>query len=291
MFTSASARAAWAAVLGLVACGASAPAPVRWTPPAVSTPEYEASPTFSPDGRTMIFLQADAAFRKYQLAETRCADGAWSRPQPLPFGAPAPVSDADPHFSQDGRRLYFISTRHDPAGEDFDIYVVERAAGGGWGEPQRLPEPVNSKGSELLPREDGAGRLYFGSHRPGGEGEGDIYVATRETGDRWSVRNVGPPVNTAAFEYEAEISRDGRHMVVVADRTGRSHLYRYRLEAGRWIAAGEVPALKDQFQVGPLLSPKADRLLFAQRDGARSGEMFLIDLSATPDRTWPPACG
>ncbi|WP_309092208.1 hypothetical protein [Phenylobacterium sp.] len=80
-------------------------------------------------------------------------------------------------------------------------------------------------------------------------------------------------------------------MVVVADRTGRSHLYRYRLEGNRWIAVGQVPAFEDQFQVGPLLSPKADRLLFAQRDGARSGEIFLVDLSATPDRAWPPACG
>ncbi len=237
----------------------------------------------------MIFLQADTAFRKYRLAETRCAGGVWSRPRPLTFAAPAPASDADPFLTRDGRRLYFISTRHDPTGEDFDIYVVERLADGGWSEPQRLPEPVNSRGSELLPREDGEGRLYFGSHRPGGQGQGDIYVAARD-GGRWSVRNVGPPVNTTAFEYEAEISRDGRHMVVVADRTGRSHLYRYRLERGRWVAAGEVAALADQFQVGPLLSPKADRLLFAQRDGTRSGEMFLIDLSPTPDRSWPPAC-
>lgn len=290
MFTSASARAACAAVLGAVAIGGAAPAPVRWTPPAVSSPQYEATPTFSPDGRTMIFLQADAAFRKFRLAETRCEKGAWSAPRPVPFAAPEPALDADPFLTRDGRRLYFISTRHDPTGEDFDIYVVDRTPDGRWGLPERLPEPVNSKASELLPRLDDAGRLYFGSHRPGGEGEGDIYVATRDGAGRWSVANLGPPVNTPAFEYEAEISRDGRHLVVVADRTGRSHLYRYRREGDRWVAAGEVAALKDQFQVGPLLSPTADRLLFAQRDGARSGEMFLVDLVPAPDRAWPPAC-
>lgn len=289
MFTSASVRVACAAVFGALVCGAGTAQPVRWTPAAISSPEYEASPTFSPDGRTMIFLQADAAFRKYRLAETRCVGGAWSPPRPLPFAAP-PAADADPFLSRDGRRLYFISTRADPTGEDFDIYVASRTAGG-WSKPRRLPEPVNSKGSELLPREDGEGRLYFGSNRPGGQGQGDIYVATPGTGGRWSVRNLEAPVNTAAFEYEAEISRDGRHMVVVADRTGRSHQYRYRLEGNRWIAVGQVPAFEDQFQVGPLLSPKADRLLFAQRDGARSGEIFLVDLSATPDPAWPPACG
>jgi hypothetical protein len=45
------------------------------------------------------------------------------------------------------------------------------------------------------------------------------------------------------------------------------------------------------FQVGPLLSPRGDRLLFAQADGERSGELFLVDLVAEPDRDWPPRCG
>lgn len=238
----------------------------------------------------MIFLSADANFTNYRLMATRCEAGVWTQPGSLPFATPLPAIEADPFFTRDGKRLYYISTRHDPKHEDFDIWFVDRLPAGGWGEPTRMPEPVNSPASELLPRQDAQGRLYFGSARAGGLGQGDIYVATQESNGQWSVANVGAPVNTAAFEYEAEISRDGSTMIVVAHRTERSHLYLYRSQSGRWVEAGQIEAKQEEFQVGPLLSPTADRLLFAQRDGERSGEIFLVDLVADPDPAWPPRC-
>ena len=238
----------------------------------------------------MIFMSADANFTNYRLMSSRCEAGAWSKPAPLPFASPLPVLEGDPFLARDGKGLYYISTRHDPRHEDFDIWFVDRLPDGAWGEPTSLPEPVRSPASELLPRQDAQGHLYFGSARAGGHGQGDIYVGTREASGAWRVINVGPPVNTAAFEYEAEISRDGMTMVVVAHRANRSHLYLYRSRSGQWLEAGEIEAKQEEFQVGPLLSPAADRLLFAQRDGARSGEFFLLDLVAAPDPTWPPRC-
>lgn len=151
-----------------------------------------------------------------------------------------------------------------------------------------MPEPVNSPSSELLPRADREGRLYFGSDRAGGFGQGDIYVATQSAAGKWTVANVGPPVSTAAYEYEAEISADGRTLVAVVDRGDRSHLYRFERAENRWVERGRIPALANVFQVGPLLAPNADRLLFAQAQGARSGELFLIDLVERPQGTWPP---
>lgn len=257
-----------------------------WTPAAIASDQYEATPTFTPDGREMYFMQSDPKFARYRLFWSRCVDGAWSKAVPVPFAA-AGVQEGDPGITPDGKRLYYISMRHDPRGEDFDIWYVERTRNAQWGEPRRLPEPVNSRGSELLPRADREGRLYFGSDRPGGFGQGDIYVATQGTGGAWTVRNVGPPVSTAAYEYEAEISHDGRTLVAVVDRGDRSHLYRFERDGGTWIERGRIPAYANVFQVGPLLSPSADRLLFAQADGVRSGELFLIDLVARPNERWP----
>ncbi|NRF70946.1 PD40 domain-containing protein [Aquincola sp. S2] len=269
--------------------------PRRWTPAAIASDQYESSPTFSPDGRELVFMRADPAFRRYHLLVSRCEHGRWTAPEPPPFAATARVDEADPFISHDGRRLYYISTRDKPrtGGEaDFDIWLVERQADGRWGTPQRLPEPVNSPASELLPREDAQGRLLFGSSRPGGLGLGDIYRATAQADGRWQVANFGAPVSSPANEYEAELSRDGRTLVTVADRGDRSHLYRYTLDVqGRWIEQGRVPARADVFQVGPLLSPRGERLLFAQADGARSGELFLIDLVPQPTEDWPPRCG
>lgn len=262
----------------------------RWTPDAISTAGYEAAPSFSPDGREIFYIAADAGFSSYRIQHSRCTDGRWSKPVPAPF-AVAGVDEADPFVTPDGKSIYYISALHASDRTDFDIWSVDRRPDGGWSTPRRLPEPVNSTHSELLPRVDAQGRLIFGSDRPGGLGKGDIYAASQDAAGNWTVANLGTAVNTAAHEYEAEVSRDGRTMVVVADREGRSHLYRYKLDGNRWALAGRIPAREDVFQVSPLLSPRGDRLLFSQADGARSGEMFLIDLTADPDKSWPPECG
>ncbi|ALN62443.1 WD40-like Beta Propeller Repeat family protein [Lysobacter antibioticus] len=262
---------------------------MRWTPPAIASDQYESSPTFSPDGRELYFMRSDRQFGNWRILHSRCGRDGWSTPQTPSFAA-ASGADADPFLSADGRRLYFVSTRHDPAGEDLDIYYVERGADGAWGTAQRLPEPVNSKASELLPRATADGRLYFGSSRAGGHGKNDLYLATPQADGGWRAHNLGAPLSTAADEYEADIARDGRSLVAVIDRGGRSHLYRFERGEDGWRESGRIAARGDVFQVGPLLSPRGDRLLFAQADGERSGELFLIDLVARPDLSWPPRC-
>jgi Tol biopolymer transport system component len=278
-------------VTGFAAVASAADA-VRWTPPSLSTDQYESSPTFSPDGREMFLFRGDRSFSRYELLYSHCVDGHWSAGFRSDFAAPPPVDEADPAFSPDGRTLFFVSTREDPRppGEaDFDIWSVDRDSRGRWGKPARLPEPVNSPASELLPRPQPDGSLLFGSDRAGGHGGGDIYIA-RRGGDQWRVENVGAPVNTAANEYEADLSRDGKLMMVIADRGDRSHLYPYRREHGEWIAQPRIVPKLEVFQVGPLLSPRGDRLLFAQADEVRSGELFLLDLTPNPDANWPPVC-
>lgn len=280
------------AAVALLLTGASAApqAPVRWTPEAISTPGYEASPAFSPDGRQLIYLAADASFRGWRLLMTRCVDGAWSKPAAPSFAGPAGSFDADAGYAPDGRGIYFVSTRHDPTGEDFDIYYTARAGDGAFADPVRLPAPVNSPQSELLPRMDAAGNLYFGSSRDDGHGQGDIYVARQGADGAWQVRNLGAPVSTAANEYEAEISRDGNTLILVADRGDRSHLYRFRKQGDAWHEVGRIAARGDVFQVGPLLSPKGERLLFAQASPDRSGEIYLTDLKPGSREAWPPRC-
>lgn len=263
----------------------------RWTPEGVSTDQYEATPAFTPDGQEMFFMLSDPRFERYRLLWSRCRNGAWTPPQPPPFAAPASILEGDPFVTADGQRLYYISSRQNDKPDDFDIWYVDREPDGSWQQAHRLPEPVNSTESELLPRATADGRIYFGSDRPGGHGKMDIYVASPGSDGKWNVSNLGPPVSTAANEYEAEISRDERTLIAVIDRGDRSHLYRFQKRDGQWIEQGRIPARPDVFQVGPLLSPNADRLLFAQADGERSGEMFVIDLSDNPDTRWPPRCG
>jgi len=253
---------------------------------------YEASPAFSADGKELFYMQADRAFSQYRLREVRCVDGAWTVPREPGFAAPAGMHDADPFVTPDGNRLLFVSTRHrfhEVGNEDFDIFEVARLADGGWGTPHRLPAPVNSPASELLPRMDDLGNLYFGSSRAGGKGGSDIYRASA-SGDAWTIENVAA-VNTPANEYEADVSPDGRRLAVVSDRAVRSRIFLYwHDDSGSWIPQGRVQAREEVFQVGPRFSPDGRRLLFAQDAGDSSGEIFVVDIAEDPDRAWPPAC-
>jgi hypothetical protein len=77
-----------ASLFVLAGCAREVPPPAvaqRWTPPALSTDQYEATPSFSPDGRLMVFMPADAAFGSYQLAQSRCTAAGWSQREPMPF--------------------------------------------------------------------------------------------------------------------------------------------------------------------------------------------------------------
>jgi Tol biopolymer transport system component len=262
--------------------------PVRWTPPALSTDQYESSPSFAPDGRELFFFRADRQFDNYRLLHSRCENGRWSVPREPAFAAAPGVLETDPAFAPDGRRLYYGTARH--TGKDLDIWTVERTVEGGWSAPRRLPEPVNSPHTELLPREQPDGRLLFGSDRPGGAGGRDLYFATPTGDGKWRVEPLPAPVNSGHDEYEADLSRDGRVLVVVANRGERSHLYVYDRDGDGWRERGQMPAHADVFQIGPLLSPDGRRLLFAQADGADSGELFLVDLQRDADRSWPPDC-
>jgi Tol biopolymer transport system component len=264
--------------------------PMHWTPGRLSSDQYESSPTFSRDGSELYFFRANRQFGGYRLLQSACRDGQWSAPAEPAFAAPLPALESDPALDESGRRLYFVSNRGAEDPDDLDIWVVERGKDHAWGAPRRLPEPVNSPASELLPRPLSDGRLLFGSSRAGGHGQGDIYIATSRQGGGWSVANIGPPVSTAANEYEAEMSRDGRVLVVVADRGDRSHLYVYDKRGDNWQERGRIAARDDVFQVGPSLSPDGGRLVFAQADGDRSGELFLVDLVPGAATDWPPAC-
>ena len=235
-----------------------------------------------------MLFRSTPAFRGWKILRRDCAD---RDAEGVPFRFAGPGVEADPFFTADGRRLYFISSRPDPPGktaDDLDIWYAERDRRGIWGAPVRLPAPVNSAGQEWFPRAGRDGSLTFGSDRPGGFGATDIYSA-RQVRGRWEVRNLGGEVSTSADDYEFEPSRDGRFAILMSD--GR--LFRIGRKGAGW--GGREPLLPgaEGFHVGPLLSPSGRTLLFARGAAAgagHSGELFRLDLGGTSEN-WPPACG
>ena len=91
-----------------------------------------------------------------------------------------------------------------------------------FGPPQNLGPSVNSLGFGDYSPElslDGL-TLYFSSSRPGGLGEADLYVTTREsTDDPWEPpQNLGPTVNSPYFEGQPSISANGKTLYWDSDR-------------------------------------------------------------------------
>ncbi len=94
---------------------------------------------------------------------------------------------------------------------------------GAWSAPVNLGPVINSTFSDFGPQISRSGlSLYFSSDRPGGLGGADIWVAQRTSEEApWGApTNLGPTVNSSAFDFVPAFSRDGHRMFFNSTRAG-----------------------------------------------------------------------
>lgn len=106
--------------------------------------------------------------------------------------------------SRDGLTLFFNSNR---AG-NHDLYMATRTSKGeGFGDPVRLPAPVNGTTSdEACPTIRSGGQLYFSSNRE--DPAYDLYV-TRHGPKGWTTpQRLGPNINSAQLDESAAFYED-----------------------------------------------------------------------------------
>jgi len=131
--------------------------------------------------------------------------------------------DVGPTISADGRTLYFSSDRPGGYGH-WDLWVARRSSvSDPWGAPVNLGPTVNSSAWESDPSISSDGlSLFFNSMRSGGSGSQDIWVTTRATtGDDWGIPvNLGPVVNSSAWDADPSISADGLSLFLQSERPG-----------------------------------------------------------------------
>jgi Tol biopolymer transport system component len=93
-----------------------------------------------------------------------------------------------------------------------------------FGEPTNIGPIVNSSSHDAGgPRISVDGlELYLSSRRPGGYGEADLWVSTRQTIDsEWSIPvNLGPIVNSTAIDVGPDTSADGLELYFESRRSG-----------------------------------------------------------------------
>jgi hypothetical protein len=98
--------------------------------------------------------------------------------------------------------------------------------GEGFRRARELEAPINSDSLDYDPLISADGRrLLFCSRRPGGYGEGDIYVSFRREDGSWDEpRNLGPEVNSPAEESRPSVTLDGRYFFFTSNRVAEVEL-------------------------------------------------------------------
>jgi Tol biopolymer transport system component len=234
---------------GALAAGTARGLPELYGAGLFSTGAWDFFVAFTPDQRRALFCRADDKFRRYEILETRLDDaGRWSPPQHPRFAQQ--WSNADPHISPDGRRVYFVSNRpgagETAERETYDIWVAAMQADGAWGEAERLPAPANDPGvDEWSPSVAANGNLYYGAERPGSRGGSDLWLVRLVGGVYQRPENLGEAINTAGNEVEPWVAPDESYLIFSAldraDTLGSYDLFISRKVAGRWTPARRLP--------------------------------------------------
>ena len=193
--------------------------PTVFEPGNISTEVIEYGASFSTSGSEIYFARShdkwgQGAIKSAIYYAVRKGNK-WSKPELVSFSGR--YDDSDPHLTHDGNTLYFISKRLSADKQlSADIWMVKKDRKGKWGVPVRLNTPVNSPGNEYSPRTDKNGNLYFASNRPGGYGQGDLYMAKKEKGGFSAPVNLGNAVNTDKGEWNAGINEAGDLLIFEA---------------------------------------------------------------------------
>ena len=252
-----------------------------------------------------MLLLAALAFIVLTNAYVAKADYIFGTPTSLGPIVNSSASDGTPSISADGLELYFLSLR--PGGLGYgDIWITKRATiDDDWGNPVNLGSPVNSSSWELCPyiSRDGL-TLYFSSLRPGGYGKDDLYMVTRPTKeDDWSnLVNLGPVVNSSAYDFGTCVSADGLELYFHAyERAGGLG------ELDLWVTTRETtdddwgqpvnlgaPVNSSTSEGYPSLSPDGLTLFFSDhfisparsRPGGYGGTDIWITTRATKSDPW-----
>jgi len=185
---------------------------VVFAPGIFSLPDrLESQIAFSPNGKECYFGVVEIEDNKasYKIYYSKYENNRWTEQIIAPFSVNNNASS--PFLSEDGKKLYFVS--------DGDILMVEYTQEG-WGKPLPLPLPINSASSENSYTETADKIAYISSKRPGGFGGIDNWRVNRLPDQSLQAENLGPIINSTAFDVSPCIAPDGSFLIFGSERNG-----------------------------------------------------------------------
>ncbi len=163
-----------------------------------SETKHEASATYTPDGKTMVFARSNDGSKKGYLSVDLWISynkaGVWSEPV-LANINDRTADDFSPAFAPDGTTLYFASSRKGGQGGN-DLYKATLGPNGRFSPAENLGEAVNTAGNDNFPGVAPDGTLYFASDGRPGVGKLDIFMVKGG-----QALNLGADVNSIADDF------------------------------------------------------------------------------------------
>lgn len=185
---------------------------VEALPAPVNSIADEATPAFSPDGKTMYFTHCPTHPDYPRGAEiwwSVRSDAAWQKPQRLALSRDTLSNFAHPAVAPDGQWIYFSSDM--PGGQGgYDLWRASIANGHGVGVVENLGATINTAGDEQFPAFRPNGELYFSSNGRQGLGGLDLYCAQPDSSKGWSVVHLPAPMNSFADDFG--MTFEGEHL-------------------------------------------------------------------------------
>jgi Tol biopolymer transport system component len=145
----------------------------------VNSPAAEASPFPLPQSRSgPVLYFSSTRSGSSDIYMSKSHGDVFGNAEPV-AGVNSAAADGHPNVRRDGLEIFFFSNRSGSLGND--IYAANRdSSSDAWSTPVNLGSNVNSSAAETRPSLSWDGTtLYFGSTRPGGDGDSDHYVTTR----------------------------------------------------------------------------------------------------------------
>ena len=190
----------------------------------------------TPDGKSMIYCsgrivnEGNVVKMNNDFWISKRIGDLWGEPTKFAEEAVSEFEDYFPIVTKSGN-LYFNSQR---GGQGTNDIYCSKFVNGKYSSAEKLPAPINSqlRDFDAFVSQDEK-MIIFSSDRPGGFGGSDNYISFKKSDNSWSGPvNLGNDINSAASEYGATISPDGKYFFYTSGRNGSEDIF--------WVSAGFI---------------------------------------------------
>ncbi|UAY51741.1 OmpA family protein [Ferruginibacter albus] len=195
-----------------------------------------------------------------------------------------------PSITVDGKRLVFTRRLRDADEDFFESDLIN----GTWSNATSLSGKVNTNLNEGAQNisQDGEWLVFTGCNYPEGYGSCDLYIS-HKTKDGWSEgQNLGPAINTDAWETSPSLSPDKKDLYFASNRRGgygKSDIWvTHHLANGDWSAPENLGSgINTEGDEGcPFMYADNQTLFFSSNNWDGYGSTDLFYSKKLNDTTW-----